>query len=151
MAVRGRADLSRQRAQRQARGYNDRLMNSERLTFRGRHRIGHARDFQRIFSARCSAGDGRLVVYVAANGWDHSRLGLSVSKRVGNAVARNRIKRLIREAFRLDQHELPSGYDLVCVAKRTEAPTLEGYRSSLRKLTGGAVRRWRSRPADQDK
>ena len=126
-------------------------MDSQPLTFRRRHRIGHARDFQRIFAARCSAGDERLVVYVAANGQDHSRLGLSVNKRVGNAVARNRIKRLIREAFRLDQHDLPAGYDVVCVAKQTKDPTLEGYRDSLGKLMAAAIRRWQTRLTDQDK
>jgi ribonuclease P protein component len=113
--------------------------------------VGHAKAFQRVFEARCSAADRLLVVYVAANEFDHSRLGLSVGRRVGNAVGRNLIKRLIREAFRLDQHDLPSGYDVVCVAKRINEPDLEAYRVSLRKLTSAAVRRWQARPDHHDK
>ena len=62
-----------------------------------------------------------------------------------------RIKRLIREAFRLDQHDLPAGYDVVCVAKRTKDPTLEEFRNSLGKLMAAAIRRWQTRLADQDK
>jgi ribonuclease P protein component len=46
------------------------------------------------------------------------RLGVTVSRKVGPAVTRNRVKRLIREAFRLNQHQLPTSWDLVVVARR---------------------------------
>ena len=68
-----------------------------------------------IFDRRRSAADGKLIVYVCENGLPHSRLGLSVSRKNGNAVHRNRMRRLYREAFRLTKQEMPTGLDLVLV------------------------------------
>ena len=63
-----------------------------------------------------------LVVQGCANGLPHTRLGLSVSRRVGNAVLRNRWKRIIREAFRTQRDELPVGLDLVVRPRRGATP-----------------------------
>lgn len=60
----------------------------------------------------------RFVLYICKNGRKHSRLGLTVSKKVGKSVQRNRVKRLIREVFRLNQHRIADGYDIVVVARR---------------------------------
>jgi ribonuclease P protein component len=91
--------------------------------FPKRARLLRAREFERVFAARSSAGDATLALYGAANDLGHPRLGLTVSRRVGSAVVRNRWKRLLREAFRLTQHRLPA-LDLVCVARSATPPEL---------------------------
>ena len=73
-----------------------------------------------------------LIVYACENGLPVSRLGVSVSRKNGNAVVRNRIKRMFREAFRLSQHELPTGVDFVIVPKPGALEhSLEEWNSSL--------------------
>ena len=59
-----------------------------------------------------------FVVIIKQNGLGMTRLGVTVSKRAGNAVKRNRIKRLIREFFRLNYSKIPQGYDIVVTAKK---------------------------------
>ena len=66
--------------------------------FRPEDRIRKQADFDRVYQARIYAADDVLVINGGANGLEHARLGLSVSRKVGNAVTRNRWKRLIREA-----------------------------------------------------
>jgi len=113
-------------------------------------RLKRQRDFDRVYRARCSVADARLVLYAAANELDHPRLGLAVGKRLGHAVRRNRYKRLLRESFRLGQHELPAGFDYIVIPRSATGPaTLADYRGSLARLAEQAVAKWRSRPEPQ--
>jgi ribonuclease P protein component len=92
---------------------------SSRETFRPHERIKDPADFRRAFDRKRSASDDVLIVYGVENGLDHPRLGISISrKKVRRATVRNRIKRLIREAFRLNKAKLPTGIDLVVLPRR---------------------------------
>ena len=109
--------------------------------FRSHEHLRRPADFQAVYDRRRSAADGTLVVYARENGLPHSRLGLSVSKKFGGAVVRNRIRRLMREAYRLTRDDLPTGFDLVLVPRPREAYTLDSFRESMPKLVKQAVKK----------
>lgn len=98
-------------------------------------------DFERTYAVKCKAADGVLLLFIARNELPQTRIGLSVSKKHGGAVVRNRLKRLLREAFRLQQHEIPSGLDLIAIPLAKEAASLEAYQQSLVKLSQRLMRR----------
>lgn len=118
---------------------------TDRLTFPRSHRLGGKREFSAVFDERTRESAGPLTIYSRPNGLKHLRLGISISRRVGTAVKRNRIKRLLREAFRLSQHEWPGGYDLVVVVRPHEMMELQAYRDLMRANIDRTDKRWRAR------
>lgn len=94
-------------------------------------RLLRPQDFARVYEHRFSAAEGPIVVYAAPNGEPEGRvrLGMSVSRRVGSAVVRNRWKRRLREAFRTVRGGLPHATDLVVVVRGGIPPAgAEGLR-----------------------
>ena len=106
-----------------------------RYRFPKQARLLRASEFERVFEARNSASDAWIVLYGAAGELGYPRLGLTVSRRAGGAVERNRWRRLLREAFRLTQQELRP-LDLVCVVRGQSPPALGQLRESLIALSG---------------
>jgi ribonuclease P protein component len=111
----------------------------------GRGRLSRSADFDRVVRRGRSLGAREFVLYVFPRETDGPpRLGLSVSRRVGGAVQRNRVKRLLREAFALESAQLPPGTDAVVVARHeaqilAEREGLEGVRQVLAGLIARAL------------
>jgi ribonuclease P protein component len=119
-----------------------------RYTLPKSHILRAPRDFDAVFTARVKESRGPLTILAKPNGLPHPRLAVQTSRRVGNAVRRNRIRRLIREAFRLMQHDVPQGYDLVIVVRPHEPLILADYQ---RVLSGAVVKLhnvWMKRSAE---
>lgn len=74
-------------------------------------------DFKKVYHNGKSFANKYLIMYIKNNQTDLSRIGISVSKKVGNSVIRHRITRLIRESYRLSEDRLSSGLDIVVVAR----------------------------------
>jgi ribonuclease P protein component len=89
--------------------------SNERL--RRAQRVRDSRDFQKVYASRQKIHAAGIIVCYLANGLPFSRLGLSVGSKHGNAVVRNRIKRVFRAAFRAGLKHLPIGFDYVLIPK----------------------------------
>nr|WP_317449875.1 ribonuclease P protein component [uncultured Sellimonas sp.] len=75
------------------------------------------KDFQLTYKKGKSYANRYLVMYVRENGTSGNRLGLSVSKKVGNSVVRHRVTRLLRESYRLQEEHFRRGYDVIVIAR----------------------------------
>jgi len=103
----------------------------QRFGFGPDKRLHHRRAFDRVFAARARQPAGPIAVLAAPVDLPHSRLGLVVPRRVGTAVKRNQIKRLLREAFRLSQPDWPAAYDVVIQVRPHEPLTLHEYQQAI--------------------
>ncbi|MCR4928556.1 MAG: ribonuclease P protein component [Lachnospiraceae bacterium] len=90
------------------------------------------RDFVNVYTSGRSYANKYLVIYTLKNASDRNRLGISVSKKVGNSVVRHRLKRLIKESYRLHEKMFNSGLDIVVIARKgSDACDFAGIESAL--------------------
>lgn len=113
-----------------------------RYAYSPKLRLQHARQFDAVYAAKVRETRGPLTIYAIANELGHPRLGLSVGRKIGTAPKRNRIKRLIREAFRLMQHDLPRGYDIVVNVRPHQTALLADYQRMLSSLMVRLHAKW---------
>lgn len=107
--------------------------------------LKHTRDFQRVYKRGISVANRALVLYLLPNREQDTRFGLSVSKKVGKAVVRNRVRRLLREICRLNRQWFPGGHDVVIIARRDAAgQDFRSLAARLQRLTEKAGQKVRS-------
>ncbi len=111
------------------------------------HRLSGRLQFAAVFDAKVRESRGPLSAYALPNNLDHPRLGISIGRRVGTAPKRNRIKRLLRESFRLMQHDLPAGYDLVIIVRPHAPLMLADYQRLMSALAVKLHGAWQRREA----
>ena len=91
--------------------------------------------FKNVYSKGKSIANRLLVMYVLPNDIDHNRIGISVSKKVGNSVVRNKVTRRIRESYRLAEGRPVTGNDIVIIARTgCSSATYSGVDKALRQL-----------------
>ena len=104
--------------------------------FPKRFRLLGNEEFSAVMAERQRFSDNLMVIYVARNDREYSRLGVSAGRTAGGAVERNRFKRLVREVFRQNREQIPAGLDYVVISpKATKGITFEKVKESFLKLT----------------
>jgi ribonuclease P protein component len=129
-----------------------------RLTLPRSHRLAHDLEYKAVYDAKVRKAGGPLAITLMPNARPHHRLGLSVGRSVGTAIARTRCKRLIREAFRLVQHDLPKhtpqanpttneqqapqGFDIIVQVRSADLGELVHLQTLLRTLVERGAKEW---------
>lgn len=83
-----------------------------------KYRLKKNMEFKKVYSVGKNHWNRNFVLYVKKNNLDETRVGFTITKKHGNAVIRNRIRRQMKEAYRLNFHNVKDGYDLVFIPKR---------------------------------
>jgi len=121
----------------------------KRFSFTKKKRLVSNSQFKAVMARGRRFSNVVLTLYMAKNDCEYSRLGVSVGKSRGNAVVRNRLKRLMREAFRQNQQQIPAGFDYVLmisprwpkksnVEKSPKLPTFEQVEASFLALANSS-------------
>jgi ribonuclease P protein component len=122
------------------------FLNDER--FRKEERLTRRSQFLRTQRRGCRQVTRCLVVYACKTEEAHSRVGLTVSRKVGGSVVRNLVKRRLREVFRRNKPRLPIGYDLVWIARKGAGDaSLEELLEQAQEASNRAARKFRRRSA----
>lgn len=108
-------------------------------------RLTRKKEFERVFDTGAVFKNNKVVLYVMPNEFPHARLGLVVSKKVGNSPRRNRAKRLLREAYRLNKHLLKAHVDIIAIPRHPFSSDLKlsdvegGFKKLLMQISESCV------------
>ena len=123
---------------------------AKRYLFSKKQRLRNNDQFKGILDHKCCASNDLFKIYVAGNQCQYPRFGVSAPKGCGNAVVRNRLKRLAREAFRASQHDIAAGYDyLLIFTPKLSKKEKPAAKSSALKMTFAQVTESFLRLSDQ--
>lgn len=97
-------------------------------------------EFKKVYNGRKNYWNRNLILYIRRNGLDNSRVGYSITKKIGNSVVRNKVRRRMKEIYRLNFHNIKEGYDLIFIPKKNVVDIsykeLESAMLHLLKLSG---------------
>jgi len=111
------------------------------FTFAKSKRLVHNSQFKDVLGRGMRVSNGVLTLYMAKNDCGYPRVGVSVGKFWGNAVVRNRLKRLLREGFRQNQDQIPASFDYLLMISRSWGKSdKSGSREAVKQLTFEQVR-----------
>ena len=103
------------------------------------------RTFQKVYKKGKSYGNKLLVMYYVGNNLNYNRLGITVSKKNGNSVVRHRVKRLIKESYRINAKKFITGYDIIFIARvGIESSSFSQVESAVKHLMkkNNLVKKW---------
>ena len=103
-------------------------------SFKKIHRIKKKKDFEKVFERKTAFRSEKFTAYILPTSLDFSRLGLVTGRKVGNAVERNRIRRLLRECFRLNKALLGPGLDIVLIVRKNFPTTFKAAEEEFTRL-----------------
>lgn len=116
----------------------------KQFSFPKTKRLVSGRQFEAVLGRRLFASTSVLLLYMAENKCGYPRLGISVGKGCGGAVIRNRLKRVLREAFRQSQGQIPPSFDyvLMVLSRRLNLQAKEATKKSVKQLKPADVQKW---------
>lgn len=116
----------------------------KQFSFPKTKRLVNGRQFEAVLGRRLFASTSVLLLYMAENKCGYPRLGISVGKGCGGAVIRNRLKRVLREAFRQSQGQIPPCFDyvLMVLSRRLNLQAKEATKKSVKQLKPADVQKW---------
>ncbi|HAA86268.1 MAG TPA: ribonuclease P protein component [Kosmotogaceae bacterium] len=110
-------------------------MSRKTHSFERKFRLSSKADIERVIRKGCSVRNSFFIAVFFHNDLSNSRIAVSVKRRLGKAVLRNRIKRYVKEFFRKNKESYPSGYDILFIARKELADSLKGNKISFAEIS----------------